>query len=300
MSEREQMERAVAADPDDDTPRLAYADWLDERAAPVKCGVCGGSGYKPPEPPEVRERILPGGRVERYAELPPFDFRRPPACPTCGGAGSVPDALAARAEFVRVEVELARLESVRCHQPGAEFGDGCNDTLCPRCGPQYLLWRREDELFALLPAEQMRFREVDLFTDRSRWHRGFPHTAECVGYFWEQFGDELLARYPIKRVEFADDSPQARYIGDNLRFREATYQVAGKVVTVPIRDLVAHRRNRFSLGVLRAILSARWPQIPEDGWVVAGADEIGYGFHLPPTLGPGEYHVELHDGRPGG
>src|SRR3954468_2940925 len=33
MSDAAAFFRAIEADPDDDTPRLVYADWLDERAA---------------------------------------------------------------------------------------------------------------------------------------------------------------------------------------------------------------------------------------------------------------------------
>lgn len=53
-----------------------------------------------------------------------------------------------RAEFIRVQVELSRLESVQCHQPGARMGDSCNDTECPRCGTAGPLYWRERELFA--------------------------------------------------------------------------------------------------------------------------------------------------------
>jgi uncharacterized protein (TIGR02996 family) len=57
-----------------------------------------------------------------------------------------------RAEFIRLQIERARLETVLCHQPGAEMGDGCNDSECPRCGPDYALAWRERELLTVVNA----------------------------------------------------------------------------------------------------------------------------------------------------
>ena len=36
MTEGEALRQAVIANPDDDTPRLVYADWLDENAQPER------------------------------------------------------------------------------------------------------------------------------------------------------------------------------------------------------------------------------------------------------------------------
>ena len=81
--------RAVITNPDDDTPRLLYADALDELpTARVKCHVCGGT----PGPYRYdvrRDKLLP--------------------CGVCDGTGEVVDTFPAeRAEFVRVQVELGQ------------------------------------------------------------------------------------------------------------------------------------------------------------------------------------------------
>ena len=84
MTNRTALMAAICADPADDTPRLAYADWLEENAGTVKCKECGGSGWE-------------AGRegTER--------------CNECLGNEGPPDGRAARAEFIRTQVALARL-----------------------------------------------------------------------------------------------------------------------------------------------------------------------------------------------
>ena len=77
---------AICANPSEDTPRLMYADWLDETAGAgaVPCHECHGHG----------EYVY--GLEEQQ------DW-----CRRCDGTGSVPDVRAARAEFIRVQCELA-------------------------------------------------------------------------------------------------------------------------------------------------------------------------------------------------
>lgn len=88
---------AVLANPEDDLPRLVYADWLDENAGgPVPCRACGGSGWR-----VARTRVAEMDRDEYNLS----ESR----CGACGGTGAVSDGFAERAEFIRVQVEVARL-----------------------------------------------------------------------------------------------------------------------------------------------------------------------------------------------
>lgn len=82
MSDEAAFLAAIFAEPDDDTVRLVFADWLEERAGAVACPACSGAGL-------------------RLANVGP-DGRWVP-CPTCRGAEFVPDT---RAEGYR---SLARL-----------------------------------------------------------------------------------------------------------------------------------------------------------------------------------------------
>ena len=90
---RSQLLREIAASPDDDTLRLAFADWLDEQpAGRTSCPLdfCRGGYWRHSGDPNTR----------------------PTRCHVCGPDGTVPDtADADRAEFVRVQCELERLEA---------------------------------------------------------------------------------------------------------------------------------------------------------------------------------------------
>jgi uncharacterized protein (TIGR02996 family) len=69
--------RAILLDPADDTPRLVYADWLEETAEQAECPTCDGCGE------------VDGG---------PHDRDGP--CPNCTGSGRVSDGRRERAEFI--------------------------------------------------------------------------------------------------------------------------------------------------------------------------------------------------------
>jgi uncharacterized protein (TIGR02996 family) len=86
---------AIAAHPEEDTPRLMLADWLDENVGHSTCPACKGLCG------QMRKRYTKGaGGAAEYWEN----------CPTCSGSGSgtVPDDRADRAELIRVQVELVK------------------------------------------------------------------------------------------------------------------------------------------------------------------------------------------------
>lgn len=157
--------RAILDYPDDDLPRLVLADWLEERNRP--------GGFNPcPAACENGQVILSywsdAGQRREKCEV----------CSTCRGRGLV--AVAAnryveRAEFIRVQCELARLElasgtpafweSLRATHAGC---DGCSD------------WCR------------LRKREMDLWTLAGpEWFElakeGFPlmPTVGVLGQTWD-------------------------------------------------------------------------------------------------------------------
>ena len=90
----EAMVAAIIANPADDVPRLAYADYLDEHDQPEveECRVCANGPPNEGDSPDPRDA----------------------KCEKCGGAGYFyrPGPLAVRAEFIRVQCEIARLEQL--------------------------------------------------------------------------------------------------------------------------------------------------------------------------------------------
>jgi uncharacterized protein (TIGR02996 family) len=96
--------------PDDDFPRLAYADALEGQAGTVTCQRCGGDGQS-----HLASRS--GGSLG-WGD-----------CPTCNGSGEVSNGFAERAEFVRVQVELARMPAMI--PAGTLMGYGPDGQLAP-------------------------------------------------------------------------------------------------------------------------------------------------------------------------
>lgn len=82
--------RATCQEPGDDDPRLRYADLLDERAVNVPCRGC-----------EERNKL----RLLALSHGTDMHFPKP--CEVCKGAGSLPSPDAMRAEFIRVQCQLA-------------------------------------------------------------------------------------------------------------------------------------------------------------------------------------------------
>lgn len=137
---------AIRANPVDDTPRLVYADWLDEQAERVPCGDCSGSGRKP----KAVRRVCAWCRGTGTARTgPPRTCRqckgagtKPTGgavasdCGTCSGVGRVSDGRAERAEFIRLQCpDIPHLQ--RLIAKPYEDQDLCTDlsaNWCPTCG----------------------------------------------------------------------------------------------------------------------------------------------------------------------
>lgn len=174
---------AILADPADDTPRLVYADWLDEHAAdPVPCG-CGGKPVPTPVTTGHRCPLCGGRAVWRRGVHFEHQMRcvsdtcRMPAwepgetvtigkrCGVCSGSGSVIDRgpRQDRAEFIRVQVELAKLGK----QPACECQTGPAIHGCPKAKWENLK-KREDALLTARGREWSREVAAALGVDCSR------------------------------------------------------------------------------------------------------------------------------------
>lgn len=127
LTDAQALYRAILHAPEDDTARLVYADALEESAGTVECPTCKGKR-------KVRQR------VERKFQDATRDvtgmirnWDKVIDCPTCSGTGRIPDGLAARAEFVRVGVEL---ELARIKECPLGHSDAFHvDEYCSACDP---------------------------------------------------------------------------------------------------------------------------------------------------------------------
>ena len=171
--------RAICKFPADDAPRLEYADWLEENVKTTTCLKCHGKGSRL-QTASAGSTIFcaprsfgPEGEPLYYAE-----------CPDCNGRGGRSNGFAERAEFIRVQCELARrwpdnqafLDNFEAH--GAKCTcDGCHGRK---------LRRREQELFARhwwdWCPEGFKFDRCDGSPDAPPliWRRGFAERVELV------------------------------------------------------------------------------------------------------------------------
>jgi uncharacterized protein (TIGR02996 family) len=117
MTNRDALLAAIRADPDDDVPRLVYADWLDEHGQPeraelirVQCALAPlPSGDARLESLRERERaLLSTHRRAWAAELPPLDGVR---------WGPFERGFVARAEFRSLKAFAERFEEAACYAP---------------------------------------------------------------------------------------------------------------------------------------------------------------------------------------
>lgn len=95
--EQRALLNAIIANPDDDAPRLVYADWLDENDGQTTCQRCNGNASH--------------WIKSEYG-----------ICPTCNGSGCVPNLFAERADFIRKQLELPDVDNCFCGVDG-KFSD---------------------------------------------------------------------------------------------------------------------------------------------------------------------------------
>lgn len=200
----------VLAEPASDERRLEYAEAL-ERTEGIKCPECLGAGS------------INMGLADAF-------------CTTCSGRIWVPGGgywrgtgtVCPRAEFVRVQVELAQVEAIE-HDCGKA---GEWESTCPACGAYGAaeeLRRRERELrqryapiwFALPDLAvasvwdhppEVRWCEaddhhegVDVVTGDTR--RGFLDSVTLPWEAWRLHGPAIVRRHPVTRVALAGREP---------------------------------------------------------------------------------------------
>jgi len=115
-SDHDNLIAAIIANPGDDLPRLVLADWLEEHAGEVEC-----------DHSDMGED-----------ELRWYGYE---GCPTCKGTCRVSNGFAERAEFIRVQVELAG-EVKPCSSAYSQ-----KKCRCSNCTKQEALRQRERELW---------------------------------------------------------------------------------------------------------------------------------------------------------
>lgn len=174
MSDYDSLLASVIADPDDDTPRLVMSDWLEEHDGDKPCGDCDGKGWLWDDS---------GGNIGVQAH-----------CFNCSSTGRVPNGFAARAEFIRVQIELAmwrndleyRLENMSFDK-------------------QDQLRRREQELLREFGEQWVRqvidWQVSGVRVDpNSGFSRGFITEITCTWDDWLAHHEAILAATPLRKL----------------------------------------------------------------------------------------------------
>lgn len=258
MTDLDALLAAIIAHPAEDMPRLLYADELDASAGTVACDWCNGSGEdRPPNPVD-----LPDGRRMVYAgPLGP--------CPKCKGSCCQSDGRAERAEFIRVQCELARL--ILPSPPPSVANE-----LCANVGSYSApLWVRSEDLpkFKALRAREQHIpahcldaevNQLVAWGMRPSWGRGFVESVTCTGQAWSDYGDAVLAEQPLRRVTFTDAGPEIDERTEHVVNEQWVHvaNVAGQDVRASQSEVIGPPARSLD-GVL---LSKRWPSVPPEGW----------------------------------
>lgn len=232
---------AIRADPDDDTVRLVYADWLDERGEAERAEFI-----------RVQCELArhPCGSVVRRG-------MRHPLAPTCRGCDRAATLLARERELLDLRNPAADNE----HVGDAWFSAGGFGMVTHGAGGPFWLYQ---------PApDGSRAWDVTI-------RRGFVDGVACDGDEWSWHGDRLLALHPVRSVRFVGDGPTIEPVPPDAAtrvLRVERFRVAGLLVEVPDEEMrgipdasePTHIRAVAEENA-RLILSRRWPRVPPAGW----------------------------------
>lgn len=236
--------RAVRATPDDDTPRLAYADWLDEQPGTAECRRCGGAGT-------VSHWY--GDNIAVPVDCVDVD------CGDCSGTGRVPGTRASRAELIRVQCELARQQQAAWWDEWKAGRLTSQDPAIEHGGNLAALRKRERELLDRhVPSP------CGLPSSYVAWERGFVARYEGVAEPWVRTADALLAEHPVREavlttwphLEWQDD-PATRTHRYRLPGRAVIHAVTDReLASVQVGAMSDFRRQR-----VESLLAEEWPGV---------------------------------------
>lgn len=259
----------LAADPTDATARLVFADHLDELDRPLDAAL------------------------QRVLARPDDDGMRLDYAAACDRAGD-----AARAEFVRVQVELAT--GPRCRRPRYrqvfdhdQYGNAPVDHLyepCGRCNPcrRFVeLQGRERELYDAGGAVCWDHKDIPIRPEDLGVHfrRGFMESVACAWDDWTRHSGAIRNAHPLARVRLTT-WPEL----DNFRNAPA---IDGVFARLKGRVIEADwPRAAGAASVVGRLLAAEWPGLafelppPVDFSIPPGAE--GLLANTPPGPGVGD------------
>lgn len=246
MADAVALEAAVAADPDDDTPKLMLADVLDERGDLASLDrACD---------------LRLAAQMTRVKAAPDDDGPRLEWADIAERYGRVE-----RAEFVRVQCELA-------HENDIPWKYSCE--------ARDALRKREQELLDAPHASGLCYNRTEWAgpaaslvrgdnPDPYTFRRGFVEAVTCSWPDWQLHGDAIRAGHPVREVTLTTRPDVYAHPAAGAGGGVFPYAVAGRVVEVTEQEMMSAEPNRNS--VLGLMLSRRWPGVafalpPAEDW----------------------------------
>jgi len=225
MTERDAFLKAILADPDEDSHRLVYADWLTENGDADR-----GEFIRVQIELARRWPLAPPGTA--YYDFPP-DKRR---------------------EYPEYQRLLARARELWEHVPRGRT-----------CTSGYTWTLPLGDLFGEHLSSVQEWFCIGNFSESVRWtcRRGFVESVTCRGDDWVGHGDAVLAEHPVREVVVAEPAdyagglsslrltadPEGRAFG-HVAIREAVAASHGSWIAALDADTVALE-----------LLRLRWPGV---------------------------------------
>jgi uncharacterized protein (TIGR02996 family) len=226
MTERDAFLKAILADPDEDSHRLVFADWLTENGDAdrgefirVQCELAR------------RWPLAPPGTA--YYDFPPGKRR---GCP----------------EYQRL---LARARELWEHVPRGRT-----------CTSGYTWTLPLGDLFGEHLSSVQEWFCIGNFSESVRWtcRRGFVESVTCRGDDWVRHGDAVLAEHPVREVvltEPAGFAARPEYGGFRLDADTEKRVAATTAVQAECYRRVARAGESRGETVSLAILGVVWPGV---------------------------------------
>jgi uncharacterized protein (TIGR02996 family) len=217
---------AVLRDPEDDTVRLAYADWLDEHRTLSKCGCI---------------EIYNSRRLRGSAY---------PGCVTCDGTGISPKN-ELHAKLIRLQIDLARQKRKKREQ--LEEQDAVIDRLA--------YWLLNDP--QTLPVTMLL--GISTGPHRRVWiHRGFVRRWTLPMDVWIRWHAALLVMHPIQEVVIsrfnntAEQNNTAVWLENMPAILKAKCPLGGSIY----KFCTESYWPEIKFSVTREARNEVWPQLP--------------------------------------
>jgi uncharacterized protein (TIGR02996 family) len=178
---------AIIANPEDDAPRLIFADWLDENVVESCCFICDGLGGKIESVYGFKTDIIP--------------------CGNCHGTGRVSNGFAERAALIRCQIKHPRwfgddtwMESANKNEDG--YLDALSWLKSSHCKDEFAatqdgnwVWnkQRPDGIVGIV-------------------RRGFVDEIHCTLQQWLDHGKDIVREHPVTKVMATDKKPFQRLL----------------------------------------------------------------------------------------